>query len=84
MPTRSGSAVWRGDLQSGDGNLTVGDGVFEGAYSFKSRFEEGEGTNPEELIAAAHAACFRDGVQQHPRRARVTRPSRSRRAPAWC
>ena len=58
MPTRSGSAVWRGDLQSGNGNLTVGDGVFEGAYSFKSRFEEGEGTNPEELIAAAHAACF--------------------------
>ena len=58
MPTRSGSAVWRGDLQNGDGNLTVGDGVFEGAYSFKSRFEEGEGTNPEELIAAAHAACF--------------------------
>src|SRR3712207_4011750 len=58
MPERSGSAVWRGDLQSGDGNLTVGDGVFEGAYSFKSRFEEGEGTNPEELIAAAHAACF--------------------------
>src|SRR3954468_23106184 len=58
MPTRSGSAVWRGDLSGGDGNLTVGDGVFEGAYSFKSRFEEGEGTNPEELIAAAHAACF--------------------------
>jgi osmotically inducible protein OsmC len=58
MPTRSGSATWRGDLQGGDGNLTVGDGVFEGAYSFKSRFEEGEGTNPEELIAAAHAACF--------------------------
>ncbi len=41
-----------------DHGLTVGDGVFEGAYSFKSRFEEGEGTNPEELIAAAHAACF--------------------------
>jgi osmotically inducible protein OsmC len=58
MPTRSGSAVWRGDLQSGEGNLRVGDGVFEGAYTFKSRFEEGEGTNPEELIAAAHAACF--------------------------
>ena len=58
MPTRSGSAVWKGDLQSGEGDLTVGDGVFEGAYSFKSRFEEGEGTNPEELIAAAHAACF--------------------------
>ena len=58
MPTRSGSATWRGDLQGGEGDLRVGDGVFEGAYSFKSRFEEGEGTNPEELIAAAHASCF--------------------------
>ena len=58
MPTRSGSAVWKGDLEGGEGDLTVGDGVFSGAYSFKSRFEEGEGTNPEELIAAAHAACF--------------------------
>jgi osmotically inducible protein OsmC len=58
MATRSGSATWKGDLQGGEGNLTVGDGVFEGAYSFKSRFEEGAGTNPEELIAAAHAACF--------------------------
>ena len=58
MPTRSGTATWNGDLQGGDGHLQVGDGVFEGAYSFKSRFEEGEGTNPEELIAGAHAACF--------------------------
>src|SRR3954447_17023338 len=58
MATRNGSAEWRGDLRSGAGNLTVGDGVFEGAYSFSSRFEEGEGTNPEELIAAAHASCF--------------------------
>jgi osmotically inducible protein OsmC len=58
MPTRSGSAVWKGDLQGGNGQLRVGDSVFEGAYTFKSRFEEGEGTNPEELIAAAHAACF--------------------------
>jgi osmotically inducible protein OsmC len=58
MATRNGSAEWRGDLQGGAGTLTVGDGVFEGAYSFASRFEEGEGTNPEELIAAAHAACF--------------------------
>ena len=55
---RSGSAVWKGDLQGGEGNLTVGDGVFQGNYTFKSRFEDGEGTNPEELIAAAHAACF--------------------------
>ena len=58
MATRNGSAEWRGDLQSGDGDLTVGDGVFHGPFSFTSRFEEGEGTNPEELIAAAHAACF--------------------------
>jgi lipoyl-dependent peroxiredoxin len=58
MATRIGSAEWRGDLKGGDGDLTVGDGVFKGAYSFSSRFEEGEGTNPEELIAAAHAACF--------------------------
>jgi len=58
MATRNGSAEWRGDLKGGDGDLTVGDGVFKGSYSFSSRFEEGEGTNPEELIAAAHAACF--------------------------
>jgi osmotically inducible protein OsmC len=58
MATRNGSAEWRGDLRSGEGNLTVGDGVFKGNYSYASRFEEGEGTNPEELIAAAHAACF--------------------------
>jgi lipoyl-dependent peroxiredoxin len=58
MATRNGSAEWRGDLRSGEGDLTVGDGVFKGSYTFESRFEEGEGTNPEELIAAAHAACF--------------------------
>ena len=58
MATRNGSAEWRGDLKSGSGELTVGDGAFTGAYSFESRFEEGEGTNPEELIGAAHAACF--------------------------
>jgi lipoyl-dependent peroxiredoxin len=58
MATRNGSAEWRGDLPGGGGDLTVGDGVFEGSYSAASRFEEGEGTNPEELVAAAHAACF--------------------------
>jgi osmotically inducible protein OsmC len=58
MATRNGSATWQGDLKEGSGELKVGEGVFEGAYSFASRFEEGEGTNPEELIAAAHAACF--------------------------
>ena len=58
MAVRNGSAEWRGDLQSGAGSVSVGDGVFEGQYSFASRFEEGTGTNPEQLIAAAHAACF--------------------------
>jgi lipoyl-dependent peroxiredoxin len=58
MPTRNGSAEWRGDLQGGDGTLKVGDHSYEGPYSFKSRFEEGEGTNPEELIGAAQAACY--------------------------
>ncbi|MGH2951589.1 MAG: OsmC family peroxiredoxin [Solirubrobacterales bacterium] len=58
MATRNASAEWRGDLKSGEGDLTVGDGVFTGAYTFSSRFEEGEGTNPEELIGAAEAACF--------------------------
>jgi osmotically inducible protein OsmC len=58
MAMRNGSAEWRGDLKDGSGALTVGNGVFEGNYSFSSRFEEGEGTNPEELIAAAHASCF--------------------------
>jgi osmotically inducible protein OsmC len=58
MATRNGSAEWKGDLKGGSGTLRVGDGVFEGSYSFTSRFEDGEGTNPEELLAAAHAACF--------------------------
>jgi lipoyl-dependent peroxiredoxin len=57
-PPRSGDAEWKGDLQSGEGRLVVGNKAYEGNYSFKSRFEEGEGTNPEELIAAAHASCF--------------------------
>jgi lipoyl-dependent peroxiredoxin len=58
MATRNGSAVWQGDLKGGSGRLTVGEAAWEGDYSFASRFEEGAGTNPEELLAAAHAACF--------------------------
>lgn len=58
MPVRSADAVWEGDLKSGKGTMKFGGGAFEGAYSFSSRFEEGKGTNPEELIAAAHAGCF--------------------------
>ena len=58
MPTRNAEAVWNGDLKSGSGKVKLGSGTFEGAYSFSSRFESGTGTNPEELIAAAHAGCF--------------------------
>ncbi len=56
---RKGSAVWTGDLKTGKGTVTTQSGTLsEAQYSFKTRFEEGVGTNPEELIAAAHAGCF--------------------------
>ncbi|MEV0718826.1 OsmC family protein [Asanoa sp. NPDC050611] len=58
MPIRTSSARWSGNLTEGSGTIRTGKGGFEGNYSFKSRFEEGEGTNPEELIGAAHAGCF--------------------------
>jgi len=58
MPVRTSDAQWEGDLQSGKGTMRFGSGAFEGQYSFASRFENGTGTNPEELIAAAHAGCF--------------------------
>ncbi len=59
MATRNGSAEWRGDLRSGSGTVSVASGLFsDGNYSFSSRFEDEPGTNPEELIAAAHAGCF--------------------------
>ena len=58
MPIREAEARWNGDLQSGRGELALGSGAFSGAYSFTSRFEDGTGTNPEELIAAAHAGCY--------------------------
>jgi osmotically inducible protein OsmC len=58
MPVRTAEAQWEGSLQDGKGTMRFGGGAFEGQYSFGSRFEEGSGTNPEELIAAAHAGCF--------------------------
>ncbi|MBL7261465.1 OsmC family protein [Paractinoplanes lichenicola] len=58
MPIRSASARWQGNLTEGSGTIKTGKGGIQGNYSFKSRFEEGEGTNPEELIGAAHAGCF--------------------------
>jgi lipoyl-dependent peroxiredoxin len=58
MPTRTSSARWQGSLKDGSGTMALASGAFEGQYTFVSRFEEGPGTNPEELIAAAHAGCF--------------------------
>lgn len=58
MPERSSTAIWEGDIQTGNGTMTIGGGAWTGPYSFKSRFEDGKGTNPEELIAAAHAGCY--------------------------
>jgi osmotically inducible protein OsmC len=58
MAVRKAEAVWEGNLQEGKGVMKLGSGAFEGAYSFASRFQEGTGTNPEELIGAAHAGCF--------------------------
>ena len=58
MPTRRASAVWEGGLRSGKGSLKTETGTIDAAYSFGSRFESGKGTNPEELLAAAEAACF--------------------------
>ena len=56
MPVRNGEAIWEGSLREGKG--TVKFGSFEGPYTFASRFEDGSGTNPEELIGAAHAGCY--------------------------
>ncbi len=58
MPTRNAEAQWNGDLKGGRGTMKLGSGAYEGPYSFQSRFESGAGTNPEELIGAAHAGCF--------------------------
>jgi lipoyl-dependent peroxiredoxin len=58
MPQRTANARWEGSLTEGNGTMRMASGSYEGPYSFQSRFEEGDGTNPEELIAAAHAGCF--------------------------
>jgi lipoyl-dependent peroxiredoxin len=58
MPKRTANARWDGSLTEGSGTMRMASGAYEGPYSFQSRFQEGEGTNPEELIAAAHAGCF--------------------------
>ncbi|HNZ97548.1 MAG TPA: OsmC family protein [Thermoanaerobaculia bacterium] len=58
MAVRRASAAWNGGLLDGNGKMRLGSGAFEGPFSFKTRFEEEPGTNPEELIGAAHAGCF--------------------------
>jgi lipoyl-dependent peroxiredoxin len=58
MPINTATARWEGNLTEGSGTIKTGKGGLQGNYSFKSRFEEGQGTNPEELIGAAHAGCF--------------------------
>ena len=73
MPTRQAEAEWEGNLAEGRGRLNVGSGAFEGPYSFKSRFEEGEAaTNPEELLGAAHAGCFTMALTAQLSRAHIT------------
>ena len=58
MAVRTSEAAWKGNLREGQGTMKLGSGAYEGSYSFPSRFESGPGTNPEELIGAAHAGCF--------------------------
>jgi len=73
MPTQKAEAEWKGNLAQGSGRLKVGSGAFDGPYSFKSRFEEGQSaTNPEELIGAAHAGCFTMALAAQLSRARRT------------
>ena len=72
MAKRTASAVWEGTLKDGKGRVKLGSGAFEGQYSFASRFEEGTGTNPEELIGAAHAGCFTMGLTAQLARAGFT------------
>jgi osmotically inducible protein OsmC len=58
MPTRNAQATWQGTLKEGSGTVRLGSGAYDGPFSFVSRFEAGSGTNPEELLGAAHAGCF--------------------------
>ena len=58
MPVRNAEAVWDGSLKEGNGKVKVGSGAFEGSYTWSSRFENAQGTNPEELLGAAHAGCY--------------------------
>jgi lipoyl-dependent peroxiredoxin len=81
MAVRTANAIWEGALRDGSGTVVLGSGAFQGQYSFRSRFEDGPGTNPEELIGAAHAGCFsRRSRTSWPRRGTSRGGSRRRRA----
>ena len=58
MAVRTSEAVWEGSLKEGKGRMKLGSGAYEGAFTWSSRFENGQGTNPEELLGAAHAGCY--------------------------
>jgi lipoyl-dependent peroxiredoxin len=72
MPVRTAEAEWNGNITEGTGKMKLGSGAFEGAYSFRSRMEDGTGTNPEELIGAAHAGCFSMALSAQLTRAGIT------------
>ena len=75
MPARAASAEWKGSLKEGKGVMKMASGAYEGPYSFASRFESGTGTNPEELIAAAHSGCFSMALSGALGRAEVRSPA---------
>ena len=66
MPTRSAKADWQGDFKRGGGNVSTETGVLDSPYNFSGRFESGTGTNPEELLGAAHASCFTMALSRRP------------------
>ena len=66
MPTRSAKADWQGDFKRGGGSVSTETGVLDSPYNFSGRFESGTGTNPEELLGAAHASLLHDGAERRP------------------
>jgi len=72
MATRHAEAVWDGSLKEGNGKMKLGSGAFEGSFTWSSRFENAKGTNPEELLAAAHAGCYAMSVSSNLGRAGFT------------
>jgi lipoyl-dependent peroxiredoxin len=72
MAIRNAEADWDGSLKEGSGKMRLGSGAFEGSFTWSSRFENGKGTNPEELLGAAHAGCYSMSVASNLGRAGFT------------